>query len=183
MRESDEQRDNLPEFPNAARTAGILWILFGVFGLATLLVVFLLLAAATPAGARIRGPGSLGAIVPILFLVLGWQTVSGNAAGTARNGILSLLFGCLYLAFAVLVLVLAPGTLDDGGLTTPKMIAIGIVILLFAAILLLAGVLALKARTQYDAWYTAWLRYWATIEEEELEAERRRERRERRDDD
>ena len=83
--------------------------------------------------------GLFGAV----FLHVGNQSIKGTAAGTVGNGVGSIIFGLLYLAYTAAVAVLLGRIIEAavGGLGT--------------VLLLTAGVLALAGSGQYKLWRKA----------------------------
>src|SRR5689334_21469106 len=91
--------------PSAVRAAGIIWIGIGILGI--LGSVLGLIGRVADAGAGGGGAGAPGGnpfcatgcslIIPLVFLMVGIQTVKGTAKGTLGNGIGSIVFGHLSL--------------------------------------------------------------------------------------
>src|SRR5262249_3071463 len=107
-------------FPAGVMAAGIIWIAFGVLGITSSILGFVLNAgrAAPGQGPSSGAGGGCGLLVAIAFLVVGIQTVKGTAKGSLGNGIGSVVFGLLYGGLALLMIALAsrPGTQLPPGL-------------------------------------------------------------------
>jgi hypothetical protein len=186
MRDYDDDPDDwdeLPEFPASVRTAGVLWVVFGVLGLVTLVVSFALAAGLVAAGGRTDPPGGLGAIIPVFFLIAGIQTVSGTLTGVVFYGVGSIIFGCLYLGVGALILVFSLAPAADIRIPPVALLAIGGVVFALGAMLVVAGILALTGNGAYKRWRRSLIRRRVAREdEEEREYDRRRERRYEEDD-
>src|SRR4051794_41003528 len=110
MPSRDDYDDDAPSprrgapFPSGVRLAGIIWIGFGALGIIGALFNFAM-SFGNAAAAQGRGAGGApnfcslgcGLIIPIVFLMVGIQTVKGTAKGVLGNAIGSIVFGLLYL--------------------------------------------------------------------------------------
>ncbi|MEO8698509.1 MAG: hypothetical protein ABI867_00665 [Kofleriaceae bacterium] len=123
------------KIPGLAVAASIIWIIYG--GLA--LIGNLLTLAAS--GGRTGTPGFVGIAISVGFLVAGIQTLMGKAKGLMANGIVSIVLGGL-AAVAFLLL----GALIRGFHAPMVLILVGV---LFGALLITAGILALMANKSY----------------------------------
>lgn len=149
-----------PAFPGIVRLAGIIWIGVGALEL--------LNAAANVVLAGMnqnQNPGTAGGAccavgVGIAFLVCGIQTVTGKAKDTLGNSIGSLVLGALILGLAALIgfggaVLGANPNANANGIAPGVFIAIAVFTGLMGLTLLLAGVLALMGRRQYQEWREA----------------------------
>src|SRR5262245_29984388 len=135
-----------PPCPVAVRIAAILWIGFGALGIIGG-VVQLAQAGAQAGNDQSRGGSCCGFVIAIAFVVVGFQTWTGQAKDTLGNGIGSILIGLLYLGVTALLFTAGVRANLGGGV---KLIAafVGLV----GMSLILAGVLALGGRDQYRRW-------------------------------
>jgi hypothetical protein len=157
-----------PPFPGTFTAAGALLIVFGSLVLLNLLVsLILVFALAGNAGGQAAGGAMVGGICGSLFVGLigavfiqeGVRAVRGTLAGTLGTGIASIAFGGLVLAGAAFEVF--TGGVIQGGLAG-----------LVAAMLIVAGVLALVGRSEYSLW-----RQWRKDQKERAAADRRARRR------
>jgi hypothetical protein len=123
--------------------AGILWILYGILQLGSIILSLALAPDSVPQLA-------CSVLFGIAFAYCGYQTVTGAAKDTLGNALGSLFFGLLAAGLAVVVLI-APN--PQGG-ALEKMIGL-LAIGLSTSILIAAGILALVGRSDYLAWRTA----------------------------
>src|SRR5436309_3016592 len=97
------------EYPRAVRAAGVIWIVFG--GLILLgAAVNLLLTVGRQAGDGATAAGGVcgglfAAFIGGVFVHVGVQSISGTARDTLGNGIGSILFGVLYAAYGLFLMV------------------------------------------------------------------------------
>jgi hypothetical protein len=191
--DSPSRRRNAP-FPTGVKIAGIIWIAFGVLGIIGALINFAVSMGNAAAGAGAAGgpgagppPGSnvcslgCGMLIPIVFLMVGIQTVKGTAKGVLGNAIGSIVFGLLYAGLAVLFVIV-------GGrmAVIPQEMVLVIVAMcgLLGTALLIAGGLAIVGRDAYTQWRVEQGLARGprrTVEQDDYEDDRPRRRR--RDDD
>jgi hypothetical protein len=147
--------------PGKVQAAGVIWLIFGCLSIAGALLQLALAFAgrADPApgsggavgAAGVRGASSGGACCGILFgavfLHAGFQCIRGTARDVLGNGIGSLLFGLLYTAIAVIILLIQPAEPSE-------LFTLGFLLVLALA-LYVAGALALAARSEYKAFQQA----------------------------
>ena len=150
--EDDDEFDGPRPFPTLVRIAGILWIAFGVIGVCSAIAGFAMQGGNANAGAG-GGPNPAsnccGILIPAAFLYVGIQTVQGKATDTLGNGIGSLVFGLIYLAVAGACFVMGNKLLAGaGGLA----MFVGLVVAVFAGMLIGAGTMALVSRQEYKDW-------------------------------
>jgi hypothetical protein len=158
MREYEEEEDRpdiefmgSPPFPVLVRAAGIIWIVFGGLLLINLLLFLAVIGAVAvggpkEAGAAAAAGGVCGAAIIGLFaaafIFVGVQSIKGTARDTLGNSIGSIVFALLNLGGGIL-------QASAGQYLT------GIISFLAGAGLLVAGILALVARSDYRAWRKA----------------------------
>jgi hypothetical protein len=160
-----------PGFPASVRAAGVLWIVFGGIGL---LGVFLSFGVLVASAGRATGPNFCGVLIPVVFLIVGIQTVSGSINSMVGPAVASLVFGCIYLGLGALVAVLGVGALADARHIEPAILVIAAMILVGLGILLVtAGTLALVGKDRYFLWKRGWRRRWRDFERDEEEERRR----------
>ena len=123
------------KIPGMAIAASIIWIIYG--GLALIGNLFALAGS----GGRTGTPGILGITISAAFLVAGIQTLMGKSKGLMANGIASIVVGALAAIAFLLVGALVRGF-------HPPMVLI-VVGLLFGALLITGGILALIANKPY----------------------------------
>jgi hypothetical protein len=180
--DDDDRDDEAPRSPGSvpaiARTAGIIWLLYGVGGLCTTLIGFVVQlgnqgAAAAGGNAAGGNPGSpcCGIAITIAFAYVGLQTFKGEAKDVLGNSIGSLIFGLLQFCAGVFFLLLGANVFPNAPFDPTIAILIGGVVLFMGSSLILAGTLALIGRRSYLDWRAA------------AHPKRRRRRRQRRDDD
>ena len=130
--------------PAAVLWAGILWIVYGVLQLVGIVLNMLSPPVNLP---------QIGCtlLFGIAFLFVGYQTVTGTAKDTLGNAIGSLILGLLVALLAVMILAGGQQLQID-----PRVrLAAAISAALSAALLIVAGVLALAGRADYRAWRSA----------------------------
>jgi hypothetical protein len=146
--------------PNSAKTAGIIWIVFGGLILLSFAVQALTQLAFAPPeqrGPAIGGTFCGGLLVALFgggFIFVGVQTLTGTAKDTLGNAIGSIIFAALLGGFAILMLTLVLGARAVGAPTNLAWVGLMVMVIygLAAAALLTAGVLALIGREGYKAY-------------------------------
>lgn len=159
---TDTDNTSAVPYPKMVQVAGVIWIVYGLVTLVNLLFLIVSLLGAGEekpgAGQEAQGAaialgiclGPFQALIGLVFIHVGLQSVRGRARDTLGNGIGSILFGLLNLAGAA--------RMGRGG----DFVLAGFC-LLFGALLIGAGVLALMGRWEYRRWreasqvYQAWL--------------------------
>ena len=172
-----EDFDLVPaRFPIVVRIAGALWIILGALAM---IGNFVSLAQ----GQANQGPGAApttccSGLIGLAFVVVGHQTITGQARDTRGNGIGSIALGCLQWVGAAFIALGgflggqqagragAQGQAGAQGINEEMAIVIAVVVALSGSTLILAGVLALAGRTAYLDWR----------EENALQSRRRRRR-------
>jgi hypothetical protein len=166
VRDSDDGAE-IPEvgaavpFPQKVKVAGLIWLTVGGLILVGAVVSsVLILGGSGDHPGKAPGAGCVGVLqllVGLVFLHVGNQTVRGTARDTLGNGIGSLIFGLISLVYGgfmiVAVVVTLAGRVKEDAV--PVMVAFGIVAVLGIVAglgLLLAGILALVGRDDYQAW-------------------------------
>jgi hypothetical protein len=165
--EPEEHPRGIPNgFPGKVRTAGIIWILFGALILLWLLISF---AFASPQdlGAITKADLwqiALVGLVGVGFGYAGFRTVSGTAKDTLAYGIASIILGghmALAGIYGGLITVWhLVDSLHQGGDGFWRrehgfmglFVALAGISLPIGVGLLFAGILAIRARSQYKAW-------------------------------
>ncbi len=135
--------------PGRALAAGVLWVAYGVLQIG--LVVLWAVLAARAGDQPVSPAAGLGLLFGIAFGYIGYRTATGAAGDTIGNGVGSLLFGLYNAAVAGVILF----AVSAGQLVAPSRAAVLVgawMAVLFAAMLLSAGVLALAGRSEYRAW-------------------------------
>jgi hypothetical protein len=138
------------KLPTTVLAAGIIWIVFGgLILLNGVVMLALMLFLAQRVGDRgAAGAYAVGGMCGVLFIALvggvfvhvGVTSIRGTAKDTLGNGIGSILFGVLIGGLGVL-----------GSLATGQILQ-AVINLATSAGLLVAGVLALVGRPEYQAW-------------------------------
>lgn len=158
-RDDDRDDDGPAPFPLGVRLAGVVWIGFGVLSLINLAVSFAVAGGNRGPGAT-PGSGACGALIGVVFLACGYQTVTGTAKDTRGNGIGSIVFGLLQLLVGGAIAVLGvggananPGNPANGGPPLAGVMLItGAVVAAMGVAMITAGVLALVGRRAYLDW-------------------------------
>jgi hypothetical protein len=124
--------------PAAAFWAGMIWAVVGLIHLLAVPVIAL----------KLGKPGSLAGLVflGLVHLYWGFRTMNGTAAGTVRNGIMSIAYGLLWV-------VVAGVGAKQGTNPNAPLVALGLGA--FGGALLLAGSLAMIASASYQRWRRA----------------------------
>lgn len=149
-------------YPKTVQVAGAVWIIYGIVALVNLafLILFIVGAGEGQPGADREAQkaaialatcfGMFQALIGLVFIHVGLQSVRGTARDTLGNGIGSLLFGLINLA-------------QGGRLGIAGDFVLAGFCFLFGVLLIGAGVLALAGRREYRQWreasqvYQAWL--------------------------
>jgi hypothetical protein len=150
-------------YPKTVQVAGAVWIIYGIVALVNLvfLIVFILLGAGEEKPGADREAqkaaialatcfGMFQALIGLVFIHVGLQSVRGTARDTLGNGTGSLLFGLINLA-------------QGGRVGMAGDFVLAGFCFLFGVLLIGAGVLALAGRREYRQWreasqvYQAWL--------------------------
>ena len=136
------------EYPKRVLTAGIIWVIYGVLFLLNGAVVFwqgVVLVVhedsqhANPMKIMVVCVSVFIGLIAMAFLWIGVQCIRGTARGLLGRSIISIIFGALGL-------LSVPVQLSMGNA------GVAIVGLILGAALILAGVLALQARSNYQLW-------------------------------
>jgi hypothetical protein len=140
-----------PKYPTTVRAAGIIWIVIGASMIAgASFVLLLMLGIAADTDSANKGISLVGKLVGALFqcVVGGFFLYEGieSCRGTISTPV-GIAVGSISFA-AILVAVAVVQPLPHQGFGSALMF-------IPVAGLLTAGILALKGRTQYDAWWKA----------------------------
>jgi len=137
-----------PRFPASVRAAGIIWIVFGAGIINVIPVLLRTFGIGLEADADKTAPigpilqGLFQGVIGGFFLYEGIATCRGALPSTVGVAIGSFLFALVYVAFGIFEAAARQGYYL-------------VLMFILVAGLLVAGVLALAGRAQYDAWYTA----------------------------
>jgi len=135
--------------PAAVLWAGILWIVYGVLQLISILLA--VIPAVQAGQSPVTPQTGCSLLFGIAFLFVGYQTVTGTAKDTLGNAIGSLILGLLAALLAVMILAGGQQLQIDPRVRLAAAISAG----LSATLLIVAGVLALAGRADYRAWRSA----------------------------
>jgi hypothetical protein len=172
-------RYDRPDFPVGATIAGIIWIVVGSLGLIGATINLVTGAAdfgppnqqpPPPGAAEGRMCGMvLGVLIYLAFLLVGIQTVKGNARGLIGNSVGSVLVSLILLGVGALGFLV--GAAVPGGQNANRgiLLVMSLLLLGLGGGLMLAGILGFVNNTAYQEWRAS----------EGLDGRRRR----RRDDD
>jgi hypothetical protein len=156
----DDEPGPLPSVPGLARAAGIIWIVYGIGGLCTTILGFVLQAGNQAAGgANAAGPGGgnpsspcCSIAITITFAYCGMQTIKGQAKDTLGNSIGSLVLGLLQFSAGVFFLLAGAEVFGNGIFDPTFALIVGAVLLFMGSMLLLAATLGLMGRRAYLDW-------------------------------
>lgn len=200
--ERDDGYDDRPRLtpldrsPGSTKAAGIIWVIMGSLVLLNVLVSTAVnVSSGVPIGQLLCGL-ALPTLIGAVFLNVGIQTLNGSAKGTLANGIGSIIFAALIGGLGGLLLVgsaFLGGVAAQGGgppgaavglLATIALVA-AVLYLLTGAMLLVAGILAIKGKTDYLRWrlYLKQQGGGSRDHRQDDEEDDRPRRRDRRDDD
>lgn len=130
-------------YPGKLRAAGIIWVVIGALILLFNGISLLIFMMNAPPGAAFGAGVCAGGFVALFggaFIFVGIQSITGTAPGTIANGIGSIIFGALVLGVGLLAGI-------GGGNVASLIIAP-----IEAAVLVLAGVLAIQCDQPYKEW-------------------------------
>jgi len=152
-------------YPKTVQVAGAVWIIYGIVALVNLAFLILFIVGAgeekpdadreaqKAAIALATCFGMFQALIGLVFIHVGIQSIRGTARDTLGNGIGSLLFGLINLA-------------QGGRLGMAGDFVLAGFYFLFGVLLIGAGVLALAGRREYRQWREASQVYQAWQEEQ-----------------
>ena len=165
--ENEDRRPTMPiqtTNPGSTRAAGIIWVIMGSLVLLVTALNLTLGAGTGAGGAEMLCSAALPVLIGAVFLMVGIQTLNGSAKGTLGNGIGSIIFGVLIGGLGVILFYGAFFAGGGGGPGAPPAVqqlgeaagviimVVAVVYLLTGAMLLVAGILAIKGKTDYLRW-------------------------------